>query len=163
MPPSKRFVFSASYLALYVVAELIAEIIVNFGGLWEDLAWSFWYLPWGYLNVLVAILLAAEIWRMRRSMHQMDTQLRASAEAFRSTVASYAARWGLSVAERDVLMLILKGCTHGQIAEMRNTAEGTVKAQAAKIYQKSGFGGKNEILSALVEDLSGGRSVKDTP
>jgi DNA-binding NarL/FixJ family response regulator len=56
-------------------------------------------------------------------------------------------------------VLILKGCTHSQISEIRNTAEGTVKAQAAQIYKKSGYGNKSQLLSALVEDLSGGRSV----
>ena len=159
MKASKLFVYSASYLTLYVMVELIAEIMAAMGGVWENLAWEFWYLPWGFLNAGVALILGREIWRMRLSMTQMDAQIRASQEAFQATVASFAASWKLSVAEQDVLMLVLKGCTHSQIAAMRNTAEGTVKAQAARIYQKSGFANKNELLSALIEDLSGGRTL----
>ncbi|MDX8346914.1 LuxR C-terminal-related transcriptional regulator [Cognatiyoonia sp. IB215446] len=154
-----RFILSAAYLAVYMLVELLAEIAVNFGGIWEELAWSFWNLPWGYLNAVIALILGWEAIRLFRSMNAMDTQLKASAAAFQSTVSSYAKKWRLSDAEKDVLMLILKGCTQGQIAEMRKTAEGTVKAQAARIYQKSGFNNKNELLSTLVEDLSGGHSV----
>ena len=157
MKPSNLFVYTASYLALYVLAELIAEIMASVGGIWEDLAWQFWNLQWGYLNAPIALLLAREIWRMRKSMSEMDAQIQASRTAFKATVRSFAATWKLSNAEQDVLMLILKGCSHAQIAELRKTAEGTVKAQAARIYQKSGYANKNELLSALIEDLSGGQ------
>ncbi len=159
MKASKLFVYSASYLAFYVTAELMAEILATMGGVWGDLAWEFWYLPWGFLNAIIALILGVEIWRMRKSLTRMDAQIKASQAAFQATVASFASSWKLSRAEQDVLMLILKGCTHSQIATMRDTAEGTVKAQAARIYQKSGFANKNELLSALIEDLSGGRSV----
>lgn len=116
--------------------------MVNFGGTWEDLAWDFWNLPWGYLNALVALVLSIEIWRMRTSIGQMDAQIRASRAAFQATVASFSETWKFSEAEEDVLLLMLKGCTHSRIATLRETAEGTVKAQAARIYQKSGFANK---------------------
>ena len=163
MKTSKLFYYSALYLAVYVLAEFIAEVMASVGGIWEDLAWAFWSLPWGYWNAVIAAILGLEIWRMRRSMEQMDTQLKASRDAFQATVASFATDWKLSAAEQNVLLLMLKGCSHAQIAQMRDTAEGTVKAQAARIYQKSGFANKNELLSALIEDLTGGHALSEGP
>jgi DNA-binding CsgD family transcriptional regulator len=92
-------------------------------------------------------------------MNEMDGQLKAAAAAFQATVAFYASDWHLSEAEKDVLMLILKSCTHKQIADLHQTAEGAAKAQVARIYQKSGFSNKNELLGTIVEVLSSGRSV----
>ena len=60
--------------------------------MWEDLAWEFWYLPWGYLNAVVAGVLGVEIWRMRRSLSEMDAQIKASQAAFQATVARFRPR-----------------------------------------------------------------------
>lgn len=154
-----RFILAASYLAIFALLDVCAELFWVAGGVWRETADDFWQVPWGYLNALAGLLLAYEVVRMRRSMHDMDARLKSVAELFSATLDDYARRWKLSEAEKDVFVLILKGCTHSQISEIRNTAEGTVKAQAAQIYKKSGYGNKSQLLSALVEDLSGGRSV----
>lgn len=154
-----RFVLAAGYLALYAILDVLGEFAWAAGGGWREAANIFWELPWGYLNALAGLVLAFDVFQMRRSMHHMNARLQASAAAFSSALEDYAREWKLSNAEKDVFILILKGCTHSQISEIRQTAEGTVKAQAAQIYKKSGFGNKTQLLSALVEDLTGGKSV----
>ena len=50
--------------------------------------------------------------------------------------------WGMTAAERDVGLLILKGLNHKEIAALRGTSEATVRQQAQSIYQKAELPGK---------------------
>lgn len=61
--------------------------------------------------------------------------------------------WGMSAAERDVGMLILKGLSHKEIARLRGTTEATVRQQAQSIYQKSDLPGKTAFSAYFLEDL----------
>ena len=61
--------------------------------------------------------------------------------------------WGLTSAERDVAIMILKGLDNDSIAQVRKTAAGTVRAQATSIYSKSGTDGRAQFISLLIEEL----------
>jgi DNA-binding CsgD family transcriptional regulator len=83
-------------------------------------------------------------WRKKAQTHvhglrvEMDTQFE---------------RWGMSAAEKDVGMLILKGLSHKEIARLRGTTEATVRQQAQSIYQKSDLPGKTAFSAYFLEDL----------
>ena len=62
-------------------------------------------------------------------------------------------RWALTVAEREVALLQLKGLRHKAIAELRNTSERTVRQQALAVYRKSGLGGRSDLAAFFLEDL----------
>ena len=51
-------------------------------------------------------------------------------------------RWGLTPAEREVGLLILKGMSYKEIAVMRNVSEKTVRQQAHAIYRKGKLSGR---------------------
>jgi DNA-binding NarL/FixJ family response regulator len=40
-----------------------------------------------------------------------------------------------------------------EIATLRNTSEGTVKAQTNAIYRKAGVSGRPQLLSVFIDDL----------
>ncbi len=63
------------------------------------------------------------------------------------------ARWGLSAAEREVALLLLKGLAHKDIAEVRGTSEKTVRQQALALYRKAGLSGRAELSAFFLEDL----------
>jgi DNA-binding CsgD family transcriptional regulator len=65
------------------------------------------------------------------------------------------ADWGLTPAERDVALFAIKGMSTAEIAALRNTSEGTVKAQTNAIYRKAGVTGRPQLLSLFIEDLMG--------
>jgi DNA-binding CsgD family transcriptional regulator len=72
--------------------------------------------------------------------------------------------WGLTPAERDVALFAIKGLSIADIAQLRSTSEGTVKAQTAAIYRKAGVSGRSQLLSLFIEDLmDGGVSGKAAP
>ncbi|PTX48816.1 helix-turn-helix transcriptional regulator [Allosediminivita pacifica] len=52
------------------------------------------------------------------------------------------AQWHLTPAEQDVGFLALKGLDVAEIADLRGSTPGTVRAQFARIYAKAGVSGR---------------------
>lgn len=62
-------------------------------------------------------------------------------------------RWGLTPAERDVALLLLKGLTHREVAAVRKVSERTTRQQAREIYRKADLSGRSELAAFFLEDL----------
>jgi DNA-binding CsgD family transcriptional regulator len=62
-------------------------------------------------------------------------------------------RWGLTDAEREVALLLLKGYSHKAIAKATSRSEKTARQHAGAVYRKSGFGGRAELAAFFLEDL----------
>jgi DNA-binding CsgD family transcriptional regulator len=62
-------------------------------------------------------------------------------------------RWNLSKAEKEIALLLLKGLSHKEIAQIRNTSERTARQQALAVYEKSNLGGRAELSAFFLEDL----------
>ncbi|WP_210766507.1 LuxR C-terminal-related transcriptional regulator [Caenibius tardaugens] len=62
-------------------------------------------------------------------------------------------QWQLTPAEADVALFALKGCDVAEIAALRATAAGTVRAQLARIYAKAGVTSHTALLALFVEEL----------
>jgi len=62
-------------------------------------------------------------------------------------------KWHLSESEKDIGLLILKGLSHKEIADIRATSERTVRQQATSIYAKAGLENKNQLAAFFLEDL----------
>ncbi len=64
-------------------------------------------------------------------------------------------QWTLTTSEKEIALLLIKGLSMKEIAEIRNTAERTVRQQSLAIYQKSGLSGRAELSAFFLEDLLG--------
>jgi len=62
-------------------------------------------------------------------------------------------RWALSPAEKEVALLLLKGLSHKEIAEVRSIADATARQQARAVYKKAGLSGRNDLAAFFLEDL----------
>lgn len=120
-------------------------------------------IPWVYrevmeigaaLGLVLGVVLGAILVRasLRRTRHA-EQALRAASGAFMDLVAERFDDWSLTPAERDVALFALKGLSISEIAELRNTSQGTVKAQTNAIYRKAGVNGRPQLLSLFVDDL----------
>lgn len=89
---------------------------------------------------------------------------RAEGDAWRNKVRSHLAglkagmdqqfeAWGMTAAEREIGLLILKGLSHKEIASLRATTEATVRQQAQAIYRKAKLPGKTAFSAYFLEDL----------
>jgi len=63
------------------------------------------------------------------------------------------ARWELTPAEKEVALLMLKGLSHREIAEVRDVTERTVRQQAHAVYGKAGLAGRADLAAFFLEDL----------
>lgn len=62
-------------------------------------------------------------------------------------------RWSLSPAEKEVALLLLKGLSHKELAEVRSVTEATARQQARAVYKKAGLSGRNDLAAFFLEDL----------
>jgi DNA-binding CsgD family transcriptional regulator len=93
--------------------------------------------------------------RAFRDLSRAQERLDRASGAFAALLETRFSEWGLTLAERDVAMFAIKGLTVAEIARLRETSEGTVKAQTAAIYRKAGVSGRPQLLSLFIEDLMG--------
>jgi len=130
-----------------------------------------------YRNLLALLLLSAGllaagliVWQ-RASAVRREERLFQSLEAARQEAAHRGAEaelllqglgvqidrqfetWGLTTAESEVALLMLKGLRHKQIASVRETTERTVRQQALTIYKKAGLDGRTDLAAFFLEDL----------
>lgn len=101
--------------------------------------------------VVSATLLLRSIRRQRAA----EESLRLASGAFMDVLEERFSDWGLTPAERDVALFSIKGLSTSDIAGLRTTSEGTVKAQTNAIYRKAGVSGRPQLLSLFIEELMG--------
>lgn len=85
--------------------------------------------------------------------NQAQERLRRASGAFMVLLDERFREWALTPAERDVALFAIKGMSTAEIATLRATSEGTVKAQTNAIYRKAGVTGRSQLLSLFIEDL----------
>jgi len=61
--------------------------------------------------------------------------------------------WGLTRAESDTALMVLKGYEHKEIAAIQNKSERTVRQHARAVYRKSGLASRAELSAFFLEDL----------
>lgn len=103
-----------------------------------------------------SLLGVREIRRLLNSNQAMEGRLRAARGAFTDMLEELFGQWTLTVSERDVAILLLKGLSVAEIGDLRHTRPGTVKAQCAAIYRKAGVNSRGQLLSLLIDDLLSG-------
>ena len=62
-------------------------------------------------------------------------------------------RWELTAAEKEVAILVLKGLSHKEVADVRKTSERTARKQARAVYKKAGLDGRAALSAFFLEDL----------
>ena len=62
-------------------------------------------------------------------------------------------RWQLTPSEKEIGLFLLKGLSHKEIAEIRETSERTVREQSRALYRKSSLAGRSSLSAFFLEDL----------
>jgi len=93
---------------------------------------------------------------LRKQMYRearMRQQISVASGAFSDVLQQQFDAWALTEAEQAVALLGIKGYSIAEISDLRDTKEGTVKAQNAAVYRKAGVSGRLQLLSHFIEDL----------
>ena len=98
------------------------------------------------------------LWRV----DAMETGLQAARGEMAIVMDRFFDDWRLTASEREVALLVLKGCDNEEIGRLRGTAASTVRAQTASIYGKARVSGRGELFSLFMDELLGGDPLLDT-
>jgi DNA-binding CsgD family transcriptional regulator len=109
---------------------------------------------WAALGLIIGLLLGAVMLHGAiKARKAAELRLRRASGAFMDLLAERFEEWGLTPAEKDVALFAIKGMSTAEIAGLRSTSEGTVKAQTNAIYRKAGVTGRAQLLSLFIDDL----------
>ena len=111
--------------------------------------------------VIGASVTLLEYRRLLRRNSKIERELGVAGGAFQDAVEQHFRDWQLTEAERDVTLLSIKGISVADMAIMRNTRAGTIKAQSAAIYRKAGVSSRAELLSVMIEELIAGLDLTE--
>ncbi len=150
-------------IALLIAADLTSDYRAGHGpfhlGL-ESMA--------GLLALVGVALFALHAWSLHEAADDLGRGLEvAESEARRWQAEAHQAleglgaaidrefgKWGLSEAEREIALMLLKGLSHKEVAAQRQTCEGTVRQQALSIYRKAGLGGRSNLAAFFLEGVA---------
>jgi DNA-binding CsgD family transcriptional regulator len=110
------------------------------------------------IGVSICLLLGTIFtgWELRgqsRRETKMRLQIDVASGALTEILQKQFDAWALTEAEQAVAFLGIKGYSISEIATLRETKEGTIKAQNAAVYRKAGVSGRLQLLSFFIEDL----------
>ena len=142
-------------IALFIGADLITDSGEGAGA--------------GHLAAELVVLVAASfglgamLWRLgrlrraladaRQDAGRWQEENRELVQGLGVAIARQFSAWGLTDAESDVGLLLLKGLSLQEIADIRETSERTVREQARVVYRKSSLAGRNALSAYFLEDL----------
>lgn len=80
-------------------------------------------------------------------------QAEAALEGLGEAIGAQFSAWGLTPAETEVALGLLKGLGHKQIAAASGRSERTVRQHAVTVYDKAGLGGRAELAAFFLGEL----------
>lgn len=146
------------FAAAFFIGDSLYELATN-----DDKRHPLTEFPVAIALCIGAFFAIRELRAVLRRSGEQDRALALASGAFLKVVERQFDLWRLTPAERDVAWLSLKGVDVTQIATLRGAANGTVRAQLARIYNKSGVTGRAQFASLFVDELMGRLPERETP
>lgn len=103
-----------------------------------------------------------ELRQLLTRQDQLEAQIKVASGAFTEVMEARFKDWSLTSAEREIAILAIKGFSIAEMAELRDTKQGTVKAQCASVYKKADVAGRLQLLSIFLDDLMADSLVAST-
>lgn len=94
-----------------------------------------------------------ELRQILTRQNQLEDQIKVASGAFNEVMEARFTSWSLTSAEREVAILAIKGFSISEMADLRDTKQGTIKAQCASVYKKADVSGRLQLLSIFLDDL----------
>lgn len=89
----------------------------------------------------------------QKNLSATQSRLKQASQQYSRVIHEQIQEWQLSESEREVALLLLKGLSFKEIADLRATQEKTVRQQASSLYKKTGMSGRHEFSAYFFEDL----------
>ena len=133
--------------------------------------WLSFHVIFETLMIVGALLMTTTLWlgwwRSSRSVSELRRSLdareeerdvwrssaRKALEGLGEAIDQQFDAWGLTPAEREVALLLLKGHSHKAIARHTDRSAQTVRQHATAVYRKGELSGRAELSAFFLEDL----------
>ncbi|PWL36376.1 MAG: helix-turn-helix transcriptional regulator [Marivita sp. XM-24bin2] len=138
---------------LFLLWDILGSIL---GIKTSPIAWVYYELAQvgAVIGLILGMVVSATLMlRSIRRQRAAEESLRLASGAFMDVLHERFAEWELTPAEKDVALFSIKGLSTADIAGLRSTSEGTVKAQTNAIYRKAGVSGRPQLLSLFIDEL----------
>ncbi|MCZ8134837.1 MAG: hypothetical protein O9266_00915 [Porphyrobacter sp.] len=103
--------------------------------------------------VVAVVLGALQVRSLIAAARRDEAAVAAAQGALADLIGLRFAEWQLTAAEADVALFALKGCDIAEIAALRGSAAGTVRAQLARVYAKAGVDSQSGLIALFLEEL----------
>ena len=144
---------SVLFFVFDIVSDLYERLIARNAPSFLDLV----HLTFEVASAAALILAIRVLLRQLRLMQERNIAQTESLRLLRGEMDHFVrnkfTHWGLSPAERDIAMYMLKGLSISEIATARATAEGTIKAQSSSIFRKTGVNSRTELMSLFMDEF----------
>ncbi len=149
-----------------IIVGGIADLIMD-----QPESWISFHVIFETLMIAGALLMTTTLWlgwrRSSRSVSELQRSLEAreeerdawresarrSLEGLGQAIDGQFEAWGLTPAEREVALLLLKGHSHKAIARHTDRSAQTVRQHATAVYRKGDLSGRAELSAFFLEDL----------
>jgi len=132
----------------FFLADLAGDVIVDGIGLHlviEGMA---------AIALLVAVVLGAlQVRSLIAAARHQEAAVAAAQGVLAELIRLRFEEWQLTAAEADVALFVLKGFDIGEIAGLRGSAAGTVRAQLARVYAKARVDSQSGLIALFLEEL----------
>jgi DNA-binding CsgD family transcriptional regulator len=95
----------------------------------------------------------AQLKASKENIRLLNQQLEDSKVAFFSKIEEQFQKWGLTAAEKEVALFLVKGLSTSEIANIRDKSEKTISNQSSAIYKKADVTGRHELAALFFEML----------
>ena len=131
----------------------LADVVSDVG----ELQGSWWpMLPEALASIALLLGIAFEVIYLKQLLQRkasLENSVKLASSSLQTVIESHFDAWNLTPAERDVAALMVKGLSISEIANVRGSAEGTIKAHLNAIYRKSDARNRAEVLSHIMDTL----------
>ena len=108
---------------------------------------------------LALVVIGWQINRLLRAHRDAQTHIQVASGELMLVIRTKFGDWHLTPSEREIALLLIKGLSNQEIADIRATRPGTVKSQSSSIYQKADVKNRHELAAFFVEDLLAGERL----
>ena len=116
------------------------------------------------IGLVAGVIMGTLVLRqMIAEARQRDQVMMLARGAMAGLVKERFAAWRLTSAESEVALFALKGFDIGEIAALRGSAAGTVRAQLSRIYAKAGVTSQVMLIGSFIDEFLDLQPAGDQP
>lgn len=151
-------------LATFVLWVIDAIDDLSHGSSWKHLALeaivlimaAFWIVSVAvryFASRTENIRIKTDLAQVRKDLENYQKETQHLIKGLSLKISEQLDKWNMTNAEKDVALLLLKGFSNKEIADIRATSEKTVTQQISSIYMKSNLKSRSEFAAFFLEEL----------